>query len=101
MASRVIFFSVFFLLNFITGQALMAQTDEALKARADKLAQKIIITDTHVDYPYRLYAEKFQQDEAHAQIPVSSEKGNFDYEREERGLDAHGWQHLSFVLSAD
>jgi len=67
----------------------MSQTDDALQAKAEKLAKKFIITDGHVDFPYRLYAEKFKLDDAHANIPVSSEKGNFDYERAKKGgLDA-------------
>jgi len=67
----------------------MSQSDDALHAKAEKLARKVIITDTHVDFPYRLYAEKFKLDSAHAEIPISSEKGNFDYNRAKKGgLDA-------------
>jgi membrane dipeptidase len=63
----------------------MAQTDDALQAKAEKLAKKLIITDTHVDFPFRLYESKFMLDDAHAEIPISSEEGNFDYERAKKG----------------
>jgi len=67
----------------------MNQPDNVLHDKAEKLAHKILITDTHVDFPYRLYAEQFKLDDAHAGIPISSEKGNFDYERAKKGgLDA-------------
>jgi len=77
----------------------MAQTDDAIQAKAEKLAKKFIITDTHVDFPYRLYSEKFKLDDAHAGIPISSEKGNFDYERAKiGGLDAP-WM-VAFIPSS-
>jgi len=67
----------------------MAQTDEALQSKAEKLAKKFLITDTHVDFPYRLYASNFKLDDAHAEVPVSSAEGNFDYDRAKKGgLDA-------------
>jgi membrane dipeptidase len=89
MTSRLIPLSFLFLLACSTGKPLMNQSDDALHTKANKLAQKFIITDTHVDFPYRLYSEKFKLDDAHADIPISSDKGNFDYDRAKKGgLDA-------------
>jgi len=55
-----------------------ASTDEALKEKANRLAQQFIIADTHVDVPYRLQ-EKMED------ISVSTEGGNFDYPRAKSG----------------
>ena len=63
--------------------------DEALRTKANQLAQKFILTDGHVDLPYRLKAEHFLLEPAYLGIPVSSPKGDFDYERAKKGgLDA-------------
>ncbi|HKZ39142.1 MAG TPA: membrane dipeptidase, partial [Chryseolinea sp.] len=63
--------------------------DEALRTKANQLAQKFILTDGHVDLPYRLKAEHFLLEPAYLDIPVSSPKGDFDYERAKKGgLDA-------------
>jgi membrane dipeptidase len=59
----------------------VAGEDETL-ARATELARTIIITDGHIDVPYRL--NKHWED-----ISTRTEKGEFDYERaKEGGLDA-------------
>lgn len=63
-------------------------TDEELRAKADELAQKFIITDGHVDLPYRLKAMNFDI-EKDKELLISTEKGDFDYERAKKGgLDA-------------
>ncbi|NUO79670.1 membrane dipeptidase [candidate division KSB1 bacterium] len=57
-------------------------SEEALKAKAQELAQKFIIVDTHVDVPYRL-REKMED------ISVRTAGGDFDYVRaKEGGLNA-------------
>jgi len=57
-------------------------TDEQLKIKANELAHKFLIIDTHVDVPYRL--ERNWED-----ISQSTEKGHFDYPRaKDGGLDA-------------
>ena len=67
----------------------MSQSDDALRRQADKLAHKFIITDGHVDFPYRLRSGHFTPDDAHADIPIESDGGNFDYVRAKKGgLDA-------------
>jgi membrane dipeptidase len=63
--------------------------DEALKAQASELAQKFILTDGHVDLPYRLKVKHFRLEREYMGIPVSTKEGDFDYERAKKGgLDA-------------
>ncbi len=65
------------------------KSDEELKALADKIAHKYIITDGHVDLPYRLRVTNFRLTKEYIGIPVSTDKGDFDYERSKKGgLDA-------------
>ncbi len=64
-------------------------SDEALKELANELAHKYIITDGHVDLPYRLRVQNFRLTREYTGIPVKTQKGDFDYERaKEGGLDA-------------
>lgn len=64
-------------------------TDEQLKAYADELAHRYIITDGHVDLPYRLQMKNFRVEREYMGIPVSTTEGDFDYERAKKGgLDA-------------
>jgi membrane dipeptidase len=64
-------------------------TDEQLRSYADELAHKYIITDGHVDLPYRLKMKNFRLDREYMGIPVSTTEGDFDYERAKKGgLDA-------------
>ncbi|MCE2895971.1 MAG: dipeptidase [Flammeovirgaceae bacterium] len=63
--------------------------DAQLRAYADELAHKFIITDGHVDLPYRLKVKNFKLDREYMGIPVSTKEGDFDYERAKKGgLDA-------------
>ncbi len=63
--------------------------DAALKKLADELAHKYIITDGHVDLPYRLRVKNFKLTKEFTGIPISTDEGDFDYERsKEGGLDA-------------
>ena len=55
----------------------------------DKLAQEFIIVDGHVDLPYRLRVMNFRLEKEFLEIPVQSDKGDFDYVRsKEGGLNA-------------
>ncbi|AWV99894.1 dipeptidase [Arcticibacterium luteifluviistationis] len=57
--------------------------------KATELAHKFIITDGHVDLPYRLKVKNFQLTKEFVGIPVSSKDGDFDFERAKKGgLDA-------------
>lgn len=55
--------------------------DEQLRAYADELAHKYIITDGHVDLPYRLRMKNFRVEREYMGIPISTTEGDFDYER--------------------
>lgn len=60
-----------------------------LRAYADTLAHQYIITDGHVDLPYRLKVKNFRLEREYMGIPVSTKDGDFDYERAKKGgLDA-------------
>ena len=63
--------------------------DEAIKKLADELAHKYIITDGHVDLPYRLKVTNFRLEKEFLGIPLKTDKGDFDLERAKKGgLDA-------------
>lgn len=67
----------------------MLKDDEALRQKADELAHKFIITDGHVDLPYRLTVQNFQLTKEFIGIPIETDKGDFDYVRSKKGgLDA-------------
>ena len=66
----------------LPGSASRATDADPLLAQARELAHRIIITDGHIDLPYRL--NKHWED-----VSVRTEKGQFDYPRaKEGGLDA-------------
>ncbi len=63
--------------------------NEARDAYANTLAHTYIITDGHVDLPYRLRVINFRFEREFLKIPIESSKGDFDYVRsKEGGLDA-------------
>jgi membrane dipeptidase len=63
-------------------QSITLATDAELEMKANELAQKYLIIDTHQDVPYRL--RKKMED-----VSKRTEGGNFDYPRaREGGLDA-------------
>lgn len=63
--------------------------DEQLRAYADELAHKYIVTDGHVDLPFRLKMNRFQLDREYMGIPIKTDEGDFDFERAKKGgLDA-------------
>ena len=64
-------------------------TDAELKVLADELAHKYIITDGHVDLPYRLKVRNFRLTKEFIGIPIETQDGDFDYVRAKKGgLDA-------------
>jgi membrane dipeptidase len=64
-------------------------SDEQLRNLADSLAQRIIIVDTHVDLPYRLIENKIRPEGSQLTILISTDEGDFDFERARAGgLDA-------------
>ena len=57
--------------------------DDKLKARANELSQKFIITDGHIDLPWRLHKNGYED------VSVRTPGGDFDYVRAKQGgLDA-------------
>lgn len=86
-------FSFFLLTTFVLfscgNKQAEPKTDEELKAYADELAHRFIITDGHVDLPYRLRMKNFRLEREYMNIPVSTTDGDFDYQRAKAGgLDA-------------
>lgn len=59
--------------------------DDALRKKADQLAHKYIITDGHVDLPYRLKAKNFRLTREYIGIPIETDEGDFDYVRAKKG----------------
>ena len=65
------------------------RSDAELKILADELAHEYIITDGHVDLPYRLRVHNFRLTKEYIGIPIETDKGDFDYVRAKKGgLDA-------------
>ncbi|MBX2817591.1 MAG: dipeptidase, partial [Saprospiraceae bacterium] len=66
-----------------------SEDQDSLKQLAAELAQRFIITDGHVDLPYRLNVRNFTFEKEFLGIPISTEDGDFDYARAKAGgLDA-------------
>lgn len=64
-------------------------TDEEMRALAEELAHKFIITDGHIDVPYRLKEQGINIGADNANVLVSTTEGDFDYDRAKKGgLDA-------------
>ena len=77
-------------LFFNCNRKVASLTKEAqLHQKADKLAHQYIITDGHVDLPYRLRVQNFRLEREYIGIPVETAEGDFDYVRAKKGgLDA-------------
>ncbi len=67
----------------------MQQADQNLYQYAVELSRRFIITDGHIDLPYRLQVKNFRLEREFLQIPIATSDGDFDYERAKQGgLDA-------------
>ncbi len=63
--------------------------DVLLQEQARQLSKNIIITDGHIDLPYRLKIQNFKLTKEFIGIPIETDKGDFDHKRaKEGGLDA-------------
>ena len=63
--------------------AITCSNDQMLRTKANELAQKFIITDGHIDLPWRLHKNGYED------ISVRTPGGDFDYVRAKQGgLDA-------------
>lgn len=78
-------------LSFLVAFSVLAletkaqKSDEQLRQLADKIAHKYILTDGHVDLPYRLKIKNFRLERQYLGIPISTTEGDFDYERAKKG----------------
>lgn len=80
---------VLFLFSCSEKKPVERMNDNQLRAYADELAHKYIITDGHVDLPYRLKIKNFRVDREYMGIPIKTTEGDFDFERARKGgLDA-------------
>ena len=77
----------------------MVESVDPLQKRANELAHKYIITDGHVDLPYRLKISNFRPTKEYLGIPIETKKGDFDFVRAKKGgLDV---PFMSIYLPAD
>ncbi|GAB4412371.1 MAG: dipeptidase [Bacteroidia bacterium] len=73
--------------------------EDPLLARAQELAHTYIITDGHVDLPYRMSVQRFRLSRAYLDPSGRAEGGDFDYVRAKAGgLDA---PFMSIFLPSD
>ncbi len=84
--------AAFLLLPFLACTTARMNTeaiDQPLMDRARKLAKSTLITDGHIDLPYRLQVKNFRLERKYLGIPVETNDGDFDYKRAKAGgLDA-------------
>jgi membrane dipeptidase len=88
--SKILYVTAFVILAGCTGEkSTSTLNDDQLRTRANDLAQQFVLTDTHVDLPYRLKIKHFRLEREYMGIPVSTTEGDFDFERAKKGgLDA-------------
>ena len=81
--------TLFFVLICLSSTLWAQQATQQQLKKANKLAHKYIITDGHVDLPYRLRVQNFRLEREYLGIPIETKKGDFDYVRAKKGgLDA-------------
>ena len=99
---RILFFLSIIILASCKTTAPLENTNESTTPSLDlakKISQKYIIVDGHVDLPYRLVKANFRLEKEFMGIPISTDKGDFDYMRsKEGGLDA---PFMSIYIPAD
>lgn len=91
MIKRINLLLLVILCSCNTQQTLVKDTNatENLDDKAYRLAHEYIITDGHVDLPYRLKIQNFRLAKEYLGIPIETDDGDFDYKRaKEGGLDA-------------
>lgn len=76
-------------LVFLASCKVAPKSSENYQEKAQKLADKYIIADGHVDLPFRLQVKNFRLEKEYTGIPVESSEGDFDFVRAKKGgLDA-------------
>lgn len=82
-------FCLFFLLGCVSSKQNSYHQDDPMYRHAVSLAHRYIITDGHIDLPYRLKVKNFRLDREYLGIPIETGEGDFDYIRAKKGgLDA-------------
>ena len=67
----------------------VSSIDPILMEKAKMLSKKFIITDGHIDLPYKLKVKNFRLEREYMGIPIETDEGDFDWVRaKEGGLDA-------------
>jgi membrane dipeptidase len=70
----------------LKGMATAQPANEpTLRQKANDLAHRYILTDGHVDLPYRLKVKNFRLEREYLSIPVSTTEGDFDYVKAKKG----------------
>ncbi len=83
------FYLAISILSFYSCKVSKTPSNVDYNQKAQELAHKFILTDGHVDLPYRLKIKNFQMQKDYLGIPIKSESGDFDFERSKKGgLDA-------------
>ena len=73
----------------VSALAQTAAEEAALRQKSVELAHRFLITDGHVDLPYRLKVKNFRLAKEFIGIPVQTDEGDFDFVRAKQGgLDA-------------
>ena len=90
MKKLILFPALFLIISCHSSKNMTkSQNESAALETAVSLAHKYIITDGHVDLPYRLRVQNFRLEREYLGIPIETDKGDFDYVRaKEGGLDA-------------
>lgn len=80
-----LFCLILLLVSCSPGKSVMKQSDQNLYQYAVELAHRFIITDGHVDLPYRLKVKNFRLEREMMGIPIETTEGDFDYMRAKQG----------------
>lgn len=72
-------------LGFIACHRNSMPNNSDFAKKANEIAHKYIITDGHVDLPYRLKAKNFKLTKEYMGIPIGTKEGDFDYVRAKKG----------------
>ncbi|MEL6720972.1 MAG: membrane dipeptidase, partial [Bacteroidota bacterium] len=81
--------SLILVLCFACASKKTVVKQDSYQKKAEELAQKYIITDGHVDLPFRLQVRNFRLEKEFLGIPIETQDGDFDYVRSKKGgLDA-------------
>ena len=81
MRRLYLYILVLALISCNTQKEMTSKSDDPMMDKAVALSHKYIITDGHVDLPYRLRVQNFKLEREFLAIPIETDKGDFDYVR--------------------